>query len=117
MFAVSLVFVLNSKQFNAVVSRAYISGKMRAASRFLSHKWYFDTVYNRIINQPLLEGSYRVVFSLVDKGALEFFGPTSLSTLTTRASTAARFVQTGRVYDYAFLMIVAIYLITAVVSR
>jgi hypothetical protein len=76
----------------------------------LSHKWYFDTVYNRLINQPLLEWSYRVVFVLIDKGLLEIAGPTGLSTLSIRAGNRLVRAQTGRVYDYAWVMLLCIYI-------
>lgn len=101
MLSVALVFALNSAGLSSAVSQLYKTARIRALHRFLAHKWYFDTVYNRIVNQPLLEGSYRVVFSLIDKGLLEFIGPTNLSLLTSRVSFLTRAAQTGRVYDYA----------------
>jgi len=58
-------------------------------------------VYNRLVNQPLLEVSYRVVFGLLDKGIFEVLGPTGLGTASTRAGSALASAQTGRVYDYA----------------
>lgn len=58
-------------------------------------------MYNRLINQPLLEGAYRVVFALIDKGLLETAGPTGFSTLAIKAGNKLSSAQTGRVYDYA----------------
>jgi hypothetical protein len=69
--------------------------------RFLSHKWYFDTVYNRFVNRPLLEGAYNLVFALIDKGLLETFGPTGLGSLTTKIGATITSQQTGRVFEYA----------------
>jgi proton-translocating NADH-quinone oxidoreductase chain L len=111
--SVILVFVLNSTQLRGSVSNLYMRSSIRSLQRFLAHKWYFDVVYNRFINQPLLEGGYRVVFSLIDKGLLEFLGPTNISVLTARSSTLLRICQSGRVYDYAWLMIVCAYLCLA----
>jgi NADH:ubiquinone oxidoreductase subunit 5 (subunit L)/multisubunit Na+/H+ antiporter MnhA subunit len=110
MFSVMLVFLMNSSTFATKVSGLYTNSGVRSLHRFLSHKWYFDTVYNRLINQPLLEGSYRVVFKLMDKGLLEFFGPTGLGILSFRLSSLTAKAQTGFVYDYAWLMIFFTYI-------
>lgn len=66
-------------------------------------------MYNRLINQPLLELSYQVVFGLVDKGAAEVFGPTGLSAVAAKVGGSLNSMQTGRVYDYALLMVVGVY--------
>jgi len=109
MFSVGLIFILNSSKFETFVASIYLNETFRSLHRFLSHKWYFDTVYNRLVNQPLLEGAYRVVFALIDKGLLEVAGPTGLSTIAIKAGNRLSRVQTGRVYDYAWLMLLFIY--------
>jgi proton-translocating NADH-quinone oxidoreductase chain L len=114
MFSVLLVFILNSKQLAGKASELYTHEKVRSLHRFLSHKWYFDTVYNRLINQPLLECGYRVVFALMDKGLLEAFGPTGLGAYSFRAGTLITAFQSGRVYDYAWVMVCFIYLYTII---
>jgi NADH:ubiquinone oxidoreductase subunit 5 (subunit L)/multisubunit Na+/H+ antiporter MnhA subunit len=101
MFSVLLVFIVNSALFAEKMSTFYANNGFRAVYRFLSHKWYFDTVYNRMINQPLLECGYRVVFALLDKGLLEAIGPTGLGKLSFQAGTFVTAVQSGRAYDYA----------------
>lgn len=101
MFSVILIFVLNSSKLVSVTSAIYMNSNFRSMHRFLSHKWYFDTVYNRLVNQPLLEGAYRVIFALIDKGLLETMGPTGFSTLVIKAGNKLAHTQTGRVYDYA----------------
>lgn len=101
MLSVGLVFLLNSSLFAGKLSALYTNDSVRALHRFLSHKWYFDTVYNRLINQPFLEGGYRFVFSLMDKGLFEMFGPTGLGQASFRAGNLFTALQTGRVYDYA----------------
>jgi len=76
--------------------------------RFLSHKWGFDTVYNEFINKPLMEGAYNIVFILIDRGFLEAAGPTGLGRQTTLFGRLLASAQTGRVYDYAGFMLVAL---------
>ncbi len=90
----------------------YISGsaKLRAAYRFLTFKWGFDTVYNRLINQPLIEGAYNITFSLIDKGLLEVAGPTGLGKASMQLGRTLIKTQTGRVYDYAAFMLAGLYL-------
>ena len=58
-------------------------------------------MYNRLVNQPLLFGAYRVVFALIDKGLLEIAGPTGAGEASFRAGRRLATAQTGRVYDYA----------------
>lgn len=58
-------------------------------------------MYNRLINQPLLIGAYRVVFVLIDKGVLEITGPTGLGNIANNVGNSLIDKQTGRVYDYA----------------
>lgn len=109
MLSVVLVFVFNHSRFNTKVAGLFRNSAIRSLHRFLSHKWYFDTVYNRLVNQPLLEGGYRVVFGLLDKGLFETFGPTGLGSASIRAGSVLNAAQTGRVYDYAWLMILFVY--------
>lgn len=110
MLSVALVFILNNFTFAEQSAGLYQNSRIRSLHRFLSHKWYFDTVYNRLINQPLLEGSYRVVFALLDKGLFETFGPTGLGFSSFRLSNFFTQFQTGRVYDYAWFMVLFIYI-------
>jgi proton-translocating NADH-quinone oxidoreductase chain L len=77
--------------------------------RFLSYKWGFDVVYNAFINVPLLRGAYNITFSLIDKGLLEFIGPTGFGRQTIVLGRVLASAQTGRVYDYAAFMLVALY--------
>lgn len=93
----------------------YRSETIRTLHRFFSHKWYFDTVYNRFINLPLLQGAYNIPFSLVDKGLLEVAGPTGAGQAGFRLGSRLAAVQTGRVYDYAafMLFVLALFLLVS----
>ena len=114
MLSVALVFVLNSAAIANTAAHVYKNSTTRSVHRFLSHKWYFDTVYNRLINQPLLFGAYRVVFALIDKGLLELVGPTGAGKISFNAGRALASLQTGRVYDYAWVMVFFLYLATII---
>lgn len=73
-------------------------------------------MYNRLINQPLVEGAYNITFSLIDKGLLEVVGPTGLGKAALQTGRAFTKVQTGRVYDYAAFLLAGLYLALVLTS-
>jgi len=76
--------------------------------RFLSHKWYFDAVYNKEINIRLLAAAYSFVFKALDKGLIESWGPTGLSRIISQISIVILRDQKGRVQEYANTIILSI---------
>lgn len=78
---------------------------LRELYRFLSYKWYFDAIYNELVNRPLLNMAYKTVFKSLDKGLLEFFGPYGFSYVLFSGATKMKRMQLGEVYYYAYLMI------------
>ena len=113
--SVVLVFLINSAFVNKKASKAYENFNFLGVYRFLSHKWYFDTVYNRLVNRPLLTAAYNTVFALIDKGLLETFGPTGLGDLSIKAGAHITAQQTGRVFEYAWLMLGIFYFYVLVI--
>lgn len=110
MLSVALVFMLNSSAFRNQFAALYENSTFVSAHRFLSHKWYFDTVYNRLVNQPILYISYSNVFTLIDRGILEYFGPTGLGSFSVRLGNKIKEAQRGLVYEYAWFMLLLMYL-------
>ncbi len=55
-----------------------------------------------------MEGAYNISFSLIDKGLLEIAGPTGLGRQTILLGRLLASAQTGRAYDYAGVMLVAL---------
>jgi proton-translocating NADH-quinone oxidoreductase chain L len=106
--AVTLVFTVNSLWRNSNITNPLATTSLRNTHRFLSHKWYFDTVYNRLINQPLLTWAYNISFKALDKGIIELFGPTGFGKLTFTAAKRTVSVQTGRLYTYALFMLLGL---------
>ena len=72
---------------------------------FLSYKWYFDAIYNELINRPILKIAYTTIFKSLDKGVLELFGPYGISYLLFSGAQKMKRMQLGEVYYYAYLMI------------
>jgi NADH-ubiquinone oxidoreductase chain 5 len=78
---------------------------LKKIHRFLSYKWYFDLLYNRYINLPVLRFAFRVPFELIDKGIIELMGPWGLYSSFFRLSLKSKEYQTGLVYQYAFYIL------------
>lgn len=102
-FFVFALFVLATE-----IKPMFLNSSARSTHYFLTHKWCFDDVNNALLNKPLLQHAYNGPFVMIDRGLLEYVGPTGLSTLIRRASHFLVSVQTGRAYDYAGLFLAAL---------
>jgi proton-translocating NADH-quinone oxidoreductase chain L len=83
---------------------------------FLNKKWYFDKMYNEVLNKPLMSFGYFVSFRGIDKGIVEMLGPYgAVSTFSTLMKKISK-LQTGYIYHYAFIMLVGIILLLTTTS-
>jgi NADH:ubiquinone oxidoreductase subunit 5 (subunit L)/multisubunit Na+/H+ antiporter MnhA subunit len=89
---------------------------LKKGHRFLSYKWYFDLLYNRYINLPVLRFAFRVPFELIDKGVIELMGPRGLYSLFFRSSLKSKEYQTGVVYQYAFYILSVLLLVVITIT-
>jgi NADH-ubiquinone oxidoreductase chain 5 len=80
-------------------------------THFLSKKWYFDTLYNRVFTKPALDAGYSIFFKALDKGVIEYVGPTGASRLTYQISKGFKKLQTGYIHTYLTAMVSALVLI------
>ncbi len=90
----------------AVVARA------GAAYRFLLNKWYFDELYDRVFVNParrLAEVFWRVGDAKIIDGM-----PNGVAGLTAGAARGAVRIQTGKVANYAFVMIAGVVVFVSV---
>ena len=69
---------------------------------FLSYKWYFDGIYNELINRPLLKMAYETMYRSLDKGVLEVFGPYGVSYAFSVGARNIKKMQIGKVLLFAF---------------
>lgn len=83
---------------------------------FLNRRWLVDKVYNDWIGMPLLRFGYTVSFKTLDKGVFEYVGPTGLMTGFTSLLNPLRAFQSGRLYDYALVMLVSLGVLLAFFS-
>jgi len=78
----------------------------RIIYKFLTNKWYFDSIYNNFINKPLLKFAKKTTFQTFDQTLLEIFGPTGISKLLFSSGFYLRKMHIGQVYYYGYFMIV-----------
>jgi proton-translocating NADH-quinone oxidoreductase chain L len=83
---------------------------LRFYSFFVS-KWYFDHIYNFYIISTVFRLSYQVIYKLVDKGFLEYFGPYGLSRAVYRLSRNSVYFHTGLVYNYICIVVLTLLLL------
>jgi proton-translocating NADH-quinone oxidoreductase chain L len=75
---------------------------------FLNKKWFFDKIYYEIINQNILQMSYNTTYKLIDKGIIEFFGPSGLLQLFSNWSKKIIILQTGYIFHYSLLIFLSL---------
>ncbi len=74
---------------------------------FLLNKWYIDEIYNKIFVDPAKKiGSF--FWKKGDIGIIDKFGPDGISKLIKIISNKAGRLQTGFIYDYAFVMLLGL---------
>jgi proton-translocating NADH-quinone oxidoreductase chain L len=72
--------------------------------KFISHKWYFDQIYNTYIVANFLKFGYFFGFKIVDQGLIQYFGARGLITMFTNFSNRISYLQSGYIYHYTFIM-------------
>jgi len=85
---------------------ARIAKRFAGIYRFLLNKWYFDELYDRVFVQP----AKRLANLLWQQGDVKIIDgmPNGAAGLAVRASKGAISLQTGRVANYAFTMIIGL---------
>tara|TARA_X000001036_G_scaffold201153_1_gene188982 strand:- start:235 stop:1776 length:1542 start_codon:yes stop_codon:yes gene_type:complete len=74
---------------------------------FLLNKWYIDELYNSLFIKPTKKiGSF--FWKKGDVGTIDKFGPDGISKLIKIISNKAGRLQTGFIYDYAFVMLIGL---------
>jgi NADH-quinone oxidoreductase subunit L len=74
---------------------------------FLLNKWYFDELYDAIFVRPLkLIGSF--LWKKGDQSTIDRYGPDGFSKIIKYLSNKAVKLQSGYIYDYAFVMLLGL---------
>ena len=85
---------------------AALAARFRGIYLFLLNKWYFDELYDRIFVRPALVLA-RVFWKVGDARIIDGM-PNGAAALAVEASRGAVRIQTGRVANYAFTMIIGL---------
>ena len=72
---------------------------------FLLNKWYIDELYEKIFVKP---AKLALCFGKGDVGIIDKFGPDGISKLVKIISNKTGRLQTGFIYDYAFVMLLGL---------
>jgi hypothetical protein len=70
-----------------------------------------DSLYNTFIVFPLFKSAYYYAYFNLDKGWLEFIGPTGIKVVVNKFSFFLNMLQTGYVDQYVFVMILGFLLV------
>ena len=74
---------------------------------FLLNKWYFDELYETIFVKPLkLVGTF--LWKKCDQNTIDRYGPDGFSKIIKYFSNKAVKLQSGYIYDYAFVMLLGL---------
>ena len=77
---------------------------------FLINKWYFDELYEAVFIKPLkLAGSF--LWKRGDQNTIDRYGPDGFSKIIKYFSNKAVKLQSGYIYDYAFVMLLGLSLL------
>ena len=102
----TLSFLLHFFFFRAVL--AFQLGKLGFFFyRLLNGRWFIDPIQNSLVAFPSLRFGYNVAFKLIDRGAIEIFGPTGLYKLFDRLALSYTKLHSGYIYHYVFFTVAA----------
>ncbi len=92
-----------------LIPAAILGESFATVYRFLLHKFYFDELYDWIINRILL--SISALTALFDRKIVNNFGVDGSGWLTIKSGALIRYHQTGRIYHYALGFVVGAVLV------
>jgi NADH-quinone oxidoreductase subunit L len=79
----------------------------RGLYAFLTHKWYFDELYNLVFVRPAFALG-RLFWKRGDAGFIDRFGPDGVSALVADGAGLAKRLQSGAIYAYALVMLIGL---------
>ena len=87
-----------------------IKNKYIFIHKFLLNKWYFDEIYDSIFVKPTkILGSF--LWKSGDVKTIDRLGPDGISKIIKIISNKSTKFQSGYIYDYAFIMLLALSLL------
>ena len=84
-----------------------VAGAVPALYRFLTHKWYFDELYDAIFVRPAFAIG-RFLWVRGDQQVIDRFGPDGAAAAVSGGARLASRFQSGYVYSYALVMLIGL---------
>ena len=82
---------------------------LRSIYSFFNQKWYFDQIYNTWVTRKVLDFSYNTSFKLLDRGLIEFIGPTGVVRTLGKYTGLFSTLQSGYLFNYVFIVMLSIF--------
>ena len=76
--------------------------------RFITQRWLYDKITNDIFARTSMVFAYHVSFKTLDKGFISILGPYGIPRVLTQLASSLRNLQSGMIYHYAFIMVIAL---------
>ena len=86
---------------------ARVAGAVPALYAFLTHKWYFDELYDTIFVRPAFAIG-RLLWVRGDQQIIDRFGPDGAAAAVAAGARTAKRFQSGYVYSYALVMLIGL---------
>nr|YP_009724570.1 NADH dehydrogenase subunit 5 [Diadumene lineata]QDX17609.1 NADH dehydrogenase subunit 5 [Diadumene lineata] len=98
-----ILYHYSSRIFNAPTSPVGLAGYT-----FLYSAWQFNYIINHFLVQNVWRLGHLITFRVLDKGVLELIGPKGISQFMIRLTQEISNLQSGLVYNYALMILIAI---------
>nr|YP_009758587.1 NADH dehydrogenase subunit 5 [Haloclava producta]QIN90405.1 NADH dehydrogenase subunit 5 [Haloclava producta] len=98
-----VLYHYSSRIFNAPTSPVGLAGYT-----FLYSAWQFNYIINHFLVQNVWRLGHLITFRVLDKGVLELIGPKGISQFMIRLTQEISNLQSGLVYNYALMILIAI---------
>ncbi len=99
---IPLAFYLYIKNEQILIN---LTNKNEKIYLFLLNKWYFDEIYEKIIVEPIKKIG-KFLWRSGDENIIDKYGPDGISKIVKLISNKAIKLQSGYIFDYAFVMLI-----------
>lgn len=107
------IFIKTNKIINKIKNYNFIKFLIKVYKKsskiiyfFLLKKWYFDKIYNTVLNVNVLKFGLKDSYINIDRGILEYWGPLGLSNIVNRMSNTIFKSQENRIDIFFNLLLV-----------
>jgi NADH-ubiquinone oxidoreductase chain 5 len=115
LFSSTFAFFLYSYALSLLII-VYKTGLGHTFYIFINRKWFFDKLQNELICITLLRFGYNITYKIIDKGLIEFIGPSGISKVVLNFSNSATNIQSGLLNHSTFLMFVSLVLFISITT-